>query len=116
MATQKLLECQFLIPLFRDSEISEGEPHEPKAWRWLEVELVQRFDGWCKTSETHEGAWKSTLSGKVSHDISRRYFVAVPKNNVKELRAILQLACVEFAQQCIYLSVAGNVEFVEAQQ
>jgi hypothetical protein len=116
MPKAKLSECQFLIPACRDTEISDGEIHEPHAWRWLQRELVERFDGWGKTSESFEGAWRSGLSGNISHDESKRYFVAIPKQRVNELRKILQVACVEFAQQCIYLSVAGMVEFVEANQ
>ena len=68
------------------------------------------------TSETFEDEWKSTLSGNVSHDVSKRYFVALSKQRVNELRKLLQLACIEFEQQCIYLSVAGVVEFIEAPQ
>lgn len=33
-----------------------------------------------------------------------------------ELRTLLSVACVKFQQKCIYLSTAGQVEFIEANQ
>jgi hypothetical protein len=45
-------------------------------------------------------------------DESRRYVVALPQDQVDELRALLREACTVFQQKCIYLSVAGYVEFV----
>jgi hypothetical protein len=47
------------------------------------------------------------------YDQSVRYQVAVPRNEVARLRSLLREACRVFAQKCIYLSVAGYVEFVE---
>ena len=46
-------------------------------------------------------------------DRSRKYIVALPRARLGALRAILREACSQFAQKCIYLSVAGCVEFVE---
>ena len=116
MAKPKLLECHFLIPIQRDSEISDGEPHEPATWQWLENELMDRFDGWRAETAPHRGAWRSSKTGRISCDVCRCYLVAVVKNELKELRRFLQLACGTFAQQCIYLSVAGIVEFVETEK
>jgi len=47
------------------------------------------------------------------HDRSYRFEVALPRKQVAKLRALLRDACRVFAQKCIYLSVAGYVEFVE---
>ena len=47
-------------------------------------------------------------------DESERYFVAVPRSEVGELRTMLSMAFEVFKQKCIYLSIAGKVEFVEA--
>jgi hypothetical protein len=46
-------------------------------------------------------------------DLSHKYTVALPREEVGRLGALLREACVVFAQKCIYLSVAGYVEFVE---
>jgi hypothetical protein len=43
-----------------------------------------------------------------------RYEVAVRPQEVSKLRVLLREACRVFAQKCIYLSVAGYVEFVRA--
>jgi hypothetical protein len=116
MANLVILECQFLIPLRRDRDISDGELHDRTVWRWLEDELFDHFDGYGKARESHDGAWRSRLTGKRTRDVSRRFFVALPKKRLNELRAILRQACIRFAQQCIYLSIAGIVEFVEAEK
>ena len=109
----KLVECQFLIPLRRDSEISDGKLVDTRDWQWLQGELFEEFGGWGAMSDSFEGAWRSNASGRESRDFSKRYFVALSKNQVQALREILKLACVRFGQQCNYLSVAGMVEFVE---
>jgi hypothetical protein len=114
MPSPKFLECQFLIPVCRDAEIADGETHELESWQWLENQLLAQFSGWSKASELFQGAWRSSASGKVTHDTSIRYFAAVHKSKLNDLRGILKLACIEFGKQCIYLSVAGVVEFVEA--
>ena len=113
MAKVKLVECQFLIPLRRDTEISDGKLVDTRDWRWLQEQLFELFGGWGVMSDSFEGAWRSNVSGKESRDVSKRYFEAISKNQVQELREILKLACEHFGQQCIYLSVAGAVEFVE---
>ncbi len=45
-------------------------------------------------------------------DKSRKFLVAVQAHRLPELRALLAAACVIFGQKCIYLSIAGQVEFV----
>jgi hypothetical protein len=114
MAKRNLVECRFLIPLRSDAEISDGELHDFKSWGWPEEELMERFDGWGKATESIHGAWRSRVTGKAALDTSRPYYVALSRRRLKDLRKLLRLACGEFAQQCIYLSVAGDVEMVEA--
>jgi hypothetical protein len=114
MSKVRLVECQFLIPLRRDGELSDGATHTTRTWRWLERELQDQFGGWSKASETYEGVWKSSMSDQLIRDRSVRYLVAVRTTQLEELRLILQAACARFAQQCIYLSIGGIVEFVEA--
>ncbi len=59
------------------------------------------------------GEWVQGQSGKVIEDESRKYHVAVPKDQVKRLRGILRKVANSFDQECIFLSVAGLVEYVE---
>jgi hypothetical protein len=72
------------------------------------------------------------LAGVLSHLVTKKGFIAIltPGNRVDdglikftvavaderldEFRSLLRAACLFFGQKCIYLSVAGHVEFVES--
>jgi hypothetical protein len=112
VARKRLLECSFLIPLQRDANLSDGKLHTRKAWNWLEEQLLvfgggtmatQQYKGWYQDPDTHQPVT----------DLSREYFVALAREEVGRLRSLLKEACRVFWQKCIYLSVAGHVEFVE---
>ena len=107
-------ECSFLIPLQRDAEIADGKAHARSAWKWLHRELGLAFEAMTIAPGEYTGVWPSPLSKKNVSDKSKKYTIAIPRQRVQELRAILQKACVVFAQQSLYLSVAGNVEFIQA--
>jgi hypothetical protein len=113
MSSGMLRECRFLIPLCRDKDISDGEHHETDTWQWLDDELTSRFDGRTKSSGLFQGAWKNPKTGALTRDESIQFLVAVPEARLDEIRELLGRACGVFAQQCIYLTIAGNVEFVE---
>lgn len=113
MTKSKLMECRFLVPLRRDVEISDGNLHETDCWQWLDHELAGRFGGRTKFAEQLQGIWKNPKTGALTSDESIQFIVAVLEESLDELRAVLSLVCVQFAQQCIYLSIAGTVEFVE---
>jgi len=108
-----LVECSFFIPLRRDANLSDGASHPQEAWEWLDDELFDRFYGRTVAPGTYHGFYVDPDTGERVADESYRYIVAVPKGEVNRLRSVLAAACVIFAQKCIYLSVAGKVEFVE---
>jgi hypothetical protein len=110
---QPLIECSFLIPVHRDKTLSDGELHFPEAWAWLRDQLHDRFGGVTFAPGLYEGSWKKPVTGEVVSDQSRRYIVAVPSEQLDGVREILTSACKVFCQQCIYLSIAGQVEFIE---
>ncbi len=83
------VECVFLIPLTRDKEISDGNRHAPQAWRWLNDEFYCNFDGITIAPGVYKGIWKSTQTGLPVHDKTRKFVVALPKNEVAKLRAVL---------------------------
>lgn len=114
MAGTNLVECSFFIPLRRDANLSDGAAHPPEAWDWLDNELYHRFRGGTMAPGQYHGLYQDRDTGQRVADDSFRFIVAVPQKEVDRLRLLLSAACVIFAQKCIYLSVAGKVEFVEA--
>jgi hypothetical protein len=112
MARKKLLECAFLIPIRRDPNMSDGRLHRRSAWAWLEESLAE-FGGATRDTALHKGWYVDPDTQARVDDESRRYMVAVPQNNLARLRSLLAEVCVVFQQKCVYLSVAGHVEFVE---
>ena len=114
MVRDPVLECSFLIPVRRDPHLSDGRLHDRVVWRWLRRELFVRFGGATLAPGRYSGFYTDPDTGEQVSDESRRYFVALPKERVRELRIFLKAVCVEFYQKCIYLNVAGRVELVEA--
>lgn len=114
MAKKRLLSCTFLIPTRRDANLSDGKPHKAEALRWLEATLFEQFQGWTQPTALRLGCYLDPDTNEAICDESREYTVAVPSNRIKELRQLLAEACGVFQQKCIYLCVAGEVEFIEA--
>jgi hypothetical protein len=113
---QLLLECSFLIPIRRDANLSDGEIHEPEIWDWLDNQLFEQLGGATVSPENCRGFYQDPDTGERVDDESTRYVVAVPEEKIDELRSLLSLVCARFHQKCIYLSIAGNVEFIEVRR
>src|SRR5262249_17399061 len=111
MARQQLLEWSFYIPIRRDRKLSDGRLHRQRTWEWLENGLVQ-FGGATRDTALHEGWYLDPDTHERVPDRSRRYVTAVGRKQLDGLRALLREACGVFRQKCIYLSIAGQVEFV----
>ncbi len=107
-----LLECSFLIPIRRDRNLSDGRPHTREAWNWLDDQLYE-FEGATRANQLYEGWYRDSGTGKAVRDRSRKYYVALARSEVERLRSLLREVCRVFRQKCIYLSVAGHVEFVQ---
>ena len=114
MVHEPVLECAFFIPTHRDANLSDGQLHEQRAWNWLHNELFVRFEGATTDPGLYEGYYKDPDTDEPVSDKSHMLIVAVPKAHLDDLRQLLSAACVLFQQKCIYLSVAGEVEFIEA--
>lgn len=106
------VECSFFIPVRRDAELADGDLQSVETWKWLRDRLFELFAGQTLAPGLYAGAYKDPDTGQPVANQSRRYIVAVPENRVDELRELLREACEHFAQKCIYLSVAGRVEFI----
>lgn len=113
MAVHRLVECSFLIPVSRDSGLSDGKPHDADAWEWLMGEFWELFETpGTRAPGLYHGGYKDPDTGERVMDESRKYILAVGRRELRKLRNVLRQACIVFAQKCIYLSVAGKVEFV----
>lgn len=111
MATRRLVECGFYIPIRRDKNLSDGKPHLNESWSWLDASLFD-FGGATRSQSLWLGFYQDPDTKERVEDESVRYEVAVPLRDVARLRSLLRKACDVFQQKCIYLSVAGYVEFV----
>jgi hypothetical protein len=78
----------------------------------LETRLIE-FGGATRDTGLYEGWYVDPDTREPVKDSSRRYMVALPRKQLESLRALLRQACEVFQQKCIYLSIAGQVEFVE---
>jgi hypothetical protein len=111
---QRVLECSFLIPIRRDANLGDGGEHDPEFWNWLDGELFERFEGVTYAPLLYYGSYVDPATGERVSDESFKFTVAIEEARIEELRKLLTAACVLFQQKCIYLSVAGQVEFVQA--
>jgi hypothetical protein len=72
-----------------------------------------KFEGGTTALELYEGWYTDPDTGKRVTDQSRKFWVALPADKIAQLRALLKGTCRVFRQECIYLSIAGRVEFVQ---
>ena len=89
-------ECAFLIPIERDADLSDGQLHSIEAWEWLDDELFVRFDGVTQAPGLYSGAYRDPDTKERVNDQSRRFIVAIPEEQVEELKAMLRIACEVF--------------------
>lgn len=110
--------CVFLIPLVRDSD---RKPHPPIMWRLLQDALIRRFGAmtgpetvlYYRNPKAVPGAWSPGEGEELVEDLSRKYAVAIPADQVDELRALLRRAGNSFDQRVMYLEVAGYADLLE---
>ena len=114
MIQDRTVECSFFVPIRRDANLSDGELHSTEVWEWLNDELFDRFSGGTRAPGLYEGFYRDPDTKERVADESRKFIVALPESQLDELRTLLATACVKFQQKCIYLSAAGQVEFIEA--
>jgi hypothetical protein len=110
MARQRLLDCPFFIPIRRDRHLPDGRLHSPRSWDWL-VNCLAEFGGATRDTALHAGCYVDPDTEEGVTDRSRRQVTAVARKRLGRLRAVLREAGSVFRQKCIYLSVAGYVQF-----
>ena len=87
--------------------------HSPFVEVWLQDELFRLFGGATTAPGEYEGFYTDPDSGHRIVDKSHKFIVAVSEDKIDELRQLLSETCLVFKQKCIYLSIAGQVEFIE---
>lgn len=113
MPLERILECTFFIPIYGDEDLSDGEQHTAEEWEWLTTNLWLLFGGGTRAPGLYDGFYSDPDSGNRVNDQSRKYIVAVSEQQLGELRTFLAESCLMFHQKCIYLSLAGSVEFID---
>ena len=108
-----LIEVSFLVPLKEDKVVGNGEIHPYGRWKWLEKELYGRFKGWTASVETYVGECRDSHTKKKVRDESKRFFVAVEKRKLKEMKKFLKDVAETFYQKSLYTSIAGKVIYVK---
>ena len=116
MNHSELLECSFFVPVVRDAILSDGLPHGSDKWEKLEGELYVRFEAGTVDEGLYRGFYKDPDTQQRVDDESKRYFIAIEEGKLDALRDMLREACDWFQQKCIYLSIAGRVEFIRPNQ
>jgi hypothetical protein len=116
MASESWVECSFFIPVHRDRNLSDGGLHPAELWIRLDEELFFLFSGRTLAPDLYRGFYRDPDTGERVDDESRRYLVALPESELPGLRDLLSRACEWFRQKCIYLSVAGRVEFIRGDE
>ncbi len=104
-----MIEIKFLIPTRQGSS---GRLHSAGAIVELHRFLEERW-GW-HVFPPAPGGWRNPETGEVIREESFPYFVAVPEEEVEQVRSFMRdRAKVLFDQEAIYFSVAGKVEIVD---
>lgn len=105
-----------MIPVRRDANLSDGLEHEPWLWDWFEDEIHTQFGGLTCSPGAYRGSYTDPDTQARVSDESVKFTVAVAESRVDELQSFLSGACLLFWQKCVYLSIAGHVEFIEPAQ
>ena len=103
-----MVESTFLIPMTKNKS---GETHSRELWTKLEDELCSTFGGFSRDLSYIYGQWTDD-AGEVISDYSQRYTVALDQHRIPELKELLLEFKVLFGQECIYLSILGQVYFI----
>lgn len=105
-----MLECRILLPEMTDLGYAGNRwPHPAELWTEFDVALLYGFGGFTILNDVR-GKWFDERTKRVVVDNSRHYLVAT--EDVDSLRQLLAQYRHRFEQCCIYLSVAGVVEFI----
>jgi len=107
------VETYFLVPIREDVSLGAGQPHKPEKWEQLERDLFASFKGWSPDKALVQGCYEDPDPGEQVFDGSRRYTLALRRDEVPRLRAYLRQVAVTFRQKSIFL-YGSRYEFCQA--
>ena len=102
-----MVESTFLIPMTKNKS---SKKHPKELWDKFHDELRDTFGGFTKDTVVY-GQWKNS-NGETVEDYSQKYTIAIDLDRKLELREMLFKYKLLFKQECIYLSILGQVYFI----
>jgi hypothetical protein len=108
-----LIETSFLIPLHEDKDIGNGKFHPSDRWNKFKMKLYESFNAWTLAPGAYEGCYKDPDTEEIVMDLSRKFIIAIPENDLNRLKDFLITEGAEFKQKYIYFEAGGNVELLE---
>lgn len=104
-----------MVPIKEDKSIGNGDLHPYDKWEILKKDLYVKFQGATLAPGFYEGAYSDPDTGKMVMDSSRKYIVALKKEELNKLKKYLRdVVGPMFRQKCIYFEVKGEVELIES--
>lgn len=106
-----LIACDVIIPTVPGRTRLPWAPNKLPDWESATAYLL---GGISPIALGVVGKWRNpAVSARkgIVPDPQNRYKIVVSDSRVDELREFLRFTCVHFEQECLYFTVAGNVEF-----
>lgn len=107
-----LIACEVIIPTVSGRTRLPWAPNKMPDW---ESATAYLFGGISPIALGVVGKWRNPAASPgqgIVPDPQNRYEIAVPNSRVDELREFLKFTCVHFEQECLYVNVDGNVDFL----
>lgn len=105
--------CQVVIPLVSGRTRAPWHPNKVPDW---EAATAYLFGGISPIALAVVGRWRDPSKPPrkgIVPDPQNRYEVAVGRSRIAELKEYMRFTCVHFEQECLYLALAGAVEFID---
>lgn len=104
-----MFEIRIYIPLASNEGVTFTQEHH----KVFESVLLDRFGGFSRLPGSVVGGWRDNGDGKVYHDFSIVYSVAIPSITVAgSLTKIVAFAKKHYSQLTIYISYLGLSEIL----
>lgn len=113
MPNNSLIKTCFQVPIREDKSLGNGELHHPERWRQLDIHLYSIFGAYTLAPGLYYGPWKDPDTNGRVNDFSRKYIVAIAKENIDKIKQFIRdFIGPMFRQKCIYFEFGGYVELI----